>query len=349
MNLYLYILLLCYFFLTSIFCQRKKKNNYIFYISGFILILCATFRPVDINIDTTSYVNYFKTVPSIRYLFSYDNFQFEKGYVFLNMIIHSLGVNYNIFLFLIASFSISLIMITIYKNTKYIYVSLLVYFTNFYFLNELLIMRTGMATALVFFSFKYLKKNKIKYLFMILIAFLLHRISLVALLPLLLDILKFMNRKFFVYSSIVLAYFIGQIDFSKILVLNFRFLLPQKVLYYFINYIYTSSSYRQLILLLPIFLYFYKNKEKYKNEVLFDESLIFLYLSIITKLLFIKHEAFNRISSFYLMGLILLPSIYLQKINNKWLIIGYKILISFFFILLCIWYLRGENVIKLII
>ena len=122
----------------------------------------------------------YNTVPSFKYLFQYNNYYFEKGYVFLNMLISSLGLNYRFFLLIIATISLSFVLVTIYRYATYPFLILFIYFTNFYFLNELLIMRTGIAFSIIFFALKYLKDNKKKYILFVIIASLFHRIALIA-------------------------------------------------------------------------------------------------------------------------------------------------------------------------
>ena len=91
MSIYPLILVYVYFLVTCIIFN--KKNKYIYILSGVVLILFATFRPHTLNVDTNTYINYYNTVPSFRYLFEYNNYYFEKGYVFLNMLISSMGLN----------------------------------------------------------------------------------------------------------------------------------------------------------------------------------------------------------------------------------------------------------------
>ena len=280
MSIYLLIFIFIYFFLTSIIFNKKPKV--IFILSGVILILCATFRSSYINMDTDTYINYYNTVPSFKYLFQYNNYYFEKGYVFLNMLISSLGLNYRFFLLIIATISLSFVLVTIYRYATYPFLILFIYFTNFYFLNELLIMRTGIAFSIIFFALKYLKDNKKKYILFVIIASLFHRIALIALLPIIFMKLNIIGKKKFILISIIAAFFLGRIEIITFIINNFKSVLPLKILYYFINYEYTESSYRRLFLFLPIFLYFLKNFNKYKNNNLFEES-IYSYQIIIYK------------------------------------------------------------------
>ena len=75
MSIYPLILVYVYFLVTCIIFN--KKNKYIYIISGVVLILFATFRPHTLNVDTNTYINYYNTVPSFRYLFEYNNVSIE--------------------------------------------------------------------------------------------------------------------------------------------------------------------------------------------------------------------------------------------------------------------------------
>lgn len=340
LSLYIYILVVCILF--------NKKNIYIYILSGVVLILFATFRSNMINIDTNTYINYYKTVPSFKYLFEYNNYYFEKGYVFLNMLVSSIGLNYRFFLFITASLSISLIMTSIYKYTKYCFITLFIYFSNFYFLNELLIMRTGIAFSILFFAIRYLKYDKKKYILLVILGSFFHRISLVALLPILLFKIEFIRKRKLVLISLAVAFILGRGGIIPFIANNLITFLPHKIIIYFENYEPKEASYRQLILFLPIFLYFLKNFYKYKNVRFFEESILFLFLMIISKFIFIKHETLDRISHLFLMGILFLPDIYLKSIKEKEVRFFTKFMIIVFFGLLLIWYLRGDNVITIV-
>ena len=320
LSLYIYILVVCILF--------NKKNIYIYILSGVVLILFATFRSNMINIDTNTYINYYKTVPSFKYLFEYNNYYFEKGYVFLNMLVSSIGLNYRFFLFITASLSISLIMTSIYKYTKYCFITLFIYFSNFYFLNELLIMRTGIAFSILFFAIRYLKYDKKKYILLVKI--------------------EFIRKRKLVLISLAVAFILGRGEIIPFIANNLITFLPHKIIIYFENYEPKEASYRQLILFLPIFLYFLKNFYKYKNVRFFEESILFLFLMIISKFIFIKHETLDRISHLFLMGILFLPDIYLKSIKEKEVRFFTKFMIIVFFGLLLIWYLRGDNVITIV-
>lgn len=346
MSIYPLILVYVYFLVTCIIFN--KKNKYIYIISGVVLILFATFRPHTLNVDTNTYINYYNTVPSFRYLFEYNNYYFEKGYVFLNMLISSMGLNYRFFLFITATLSLLFVTTSLYRYTSYSFLALFIYFSNFYFLNELLIMRTGIAYSIILYAFRYLNNNKKKYILFIMIASLFHRIALVALLPIIIMKLNIIKRKKTILFLIVIAFFLGRVGTIEFIVNNFKSILPLKIYYYFINYEYVESSYRKLFIFVPIFIHFLKNSNKYKKINFFEESMVFLFISIFLKLLFIKHEALDRISHLFLMGILFLPDIYLKSVKRKEVRFFTKFMIIVFFGVLLIWYLRGDNVISII-
>lgn len=346
MNIFSLISVYVYFLVTCIIFN--KKNKYMYILSGLVLILFATFRSNMINIDTNTYINYYKTVPSFKYLFEYNNYYFEKGYVFLNMLVSSLGLSYRLFLFLTASLSLCLIMSSIYKYTNYCFLTLFIYFSNFYFLNELLIMRTGIAFSILFFAFRYLKYDKKKYILLVILGSFFHRISLVALLPVLLFKIKLIRKRKLVLLLLVIAFILGRGEIIPFIANNLINFLPYKIIIYLENYEPKEASYRQLILFLPMFLYFFKNFNKYKDIKFFEESLLFLFLTIISKFIFIKHETLDRISHLFLMGILFLPDIYLKSIKSREIRFFIKFIMIIFFGLLLIWYLRGDNIITII-
>ena len=346
MNLYYGILMVMYFFL-SVFIFSKKTGKVLYVFSGMLLVLYAGLRSFNSTEDAHAYYDYYKNIPSITSFFEYQNTIFEKGYMFLNMLLKTYNFNYH-FLFLIVAFtSVTINLIAIRKYTKNIYLCIFIYLTNIYVINELILIRTGIATAILFYSIGYMKKKPKKYLYFIFLAHLFHRLALIGLIPLFLLKFKMLNSKKKIFFFLILSFILGEIDIFRRIFFAMRYIFPSKLTYYYEYYEYTKGSYRKVIFLLPILFYFLNNYKKYENIKFFQESFIYLNCSIFSLLLFIKNNTLLRVPFIYSIGLIILGDIFIsQKTKNKKLF--WKFLISSVSLFLLMWTLRGNELITFV-
>lgn len=343
MNLYYSLIFLLYNFLISIILDKKSKIIYVF--SGLLFVIFAGLRSFESSKDAVFYYEYYKNIPDITSFFDYDNLVFEKGYMFVNMILKSFNLNYHFLFFTIAFISVTLNFISIKKYTKNIYFCVYIYLTNYYIINELILIRTGVALSIIFYSIHYMKNETKKYIFLIIIATLFHRISIIALIPFFFMKFKILTSKKRIIFFLVLSFILGEIDIFKIIYSSTRYIFPTKLSYYYDIYRYTRGSYRRLLLLLPILFYFLKNYEKYKKQKYFREAFSFLCCSVFSFLLFIKNDSFLRISFIYSIVIVILGDIFLNNLRKKekkfW-----KIFLMSISTLLLIWSLRGNYLIN---
>ncbi|WP_427171849.1 EpsG family protein [Fusobacterium nucleatum] len=346
MNLYYGILIVLYFFI-SIFTFSRKTGKVLYVFSGMLLVLYAGLRSFNSTEDARAYYDYYNNIPSITSFFEYKNNIFEKGYMFLNMLLKTFNFDYR-FLFLIVAFiSVTINFITIKKYTKNIYLCIFIYITNIYVINELILIRTGIATSILFYSIGYMKKNPKKYLYFIFLAYLFHRLALIALIPLFLLKFKMLDSKKKIFFFLILSFILGEIDIFKRIFFAMKYIFPSKLTYYYEYYEYTEGSYRKVIFLLPILFYFLNNYKKYENIKFFQESFIYLNCSIFSLLLFIKNNTLLRVPFIYSIGLIILGDIFIsQKTKNEKLF--WKFLISSVSLFLLMWTLRGNELITFV-
>lgn len=165
--------------------ERLKKG--IFDFCCLILILVSMSKSAATSFDTNNYVNYF-----INDAGSITNFHFlwygwEPGYVLLNSFVKTFTSNYHIFFGILTSIVLLLYRAIIFRYSKHIFLSLFTYVACFYFLNEIIILRFGLASAIVFFNVHNIVQGKLKKATLIVIlATMFHYTALVALIPVLL-------------------------------------------------------------------------------------------------------------------------------------------------------------------
>ena len=138
-----------------------KLKRQIFDLICCILVLFAAFKPSDFCFDIEWYCRFFKEVTPI-YSYKYTFGEYEPAYCYLNSIIKVFTSNYHILFFILASISICMYRTIILEYAEKKFLALFVYISCFYFLNEMVILRTGIASAIVFFNIKNLKDGNMR-------------------------------------------------------------------------------------------------------------------------------------------------------------------------------------------
>lgn len=138
-----------------------------------ILVLIGGFR-FQVGFDFTPYSIYFDRVPGLSTsLLTFANrSRFEIGFVVMSSLLKTVGLTN------IASLFVSVILICVLLNissfrkyTPYVFFSLLMYISLYFFGREMGQIRQAMATAIAFYSFRFVKDQKpLRYFATILIA-----------------------------------------------------------------------------------------------------------------------------------------------------------------------------------
>lgn len=171
-----YILILTYLLLCSIFCRRNKL---LFILTGFLLLFVAGFRDISVGTDTQ---NYFEIYEYIRY----DNepvwFSIEPGWRLLNYIAILLNTDYFFIILLASIFTIVPIFSTIWKYSNKPFISVLFFYLLFFYFQSFNAIRQMIAVAFIFSAYNdYLNKNKKWSYFKFCIASLFHYSALLCL------------------------------------------------------------------------------------------------------------------------------------------------------------------------
>lgn len=205
------ILIICILFIGISFLvvlNIRKYNKSSIYLKITILILwillifIAGLRGENVDRDIRNYKDLF---------FIYKdtwNITIEPSFVLLSHLVKSVFRSNFVFLVIIYSFiGVSIKIFAIKKMSDFWLLSLLIYLSNFFLLQEMTQIRFGIATGLVLISLKPLYERKWKnFLVIIILAILFHYTTVVALLLLLLNPRK-INVKVYAFL-IVISYFV---------------------------------------------------------------------------------------------------------------------------------------------
>lgn len=194
------------------------------------------------------------------------------------------------------------------KSNYVVYIWLLYYTFPIFYLLELNYMRQGVSVSIVFYAVKYLPKNKLKYIFLVIVASLFHK---TALMMLVLTILSKINISRVIWVIIFLGSFIS----TNLIIWLFKSLTTFKYYYIYLKDGAISSGgekiYYLVIILNILLIIFYRQLKNnlIKNVLLFG---CFLYLSL-GKLGHIGY----RIGMYYLIFILYLIEPIINKIKEK--------------------------------
>lgn len=163
---FILIATLCYISTLS-----RQKYRYIYVCIGVMMVLIAALRPIDSTPDTSNYEQIFH---------DRDDLLMEPTFQILAYIINLFSDNVHWLFLVYAILGISLKMFAIEKCSDCLYVSLLIYFSNYYLLHDLVQIRAGVASGFLLLSLKPLcEGKKRRVLLLYLLASLFHYSALV--------------------------------------------------------------------------------------------------------------------------------------------------------------------------
>lgn len=338
-------LILFVFFLGMIsvildFEKRIPGRIKIFYFNVLclLLIVVAAMKTERTSSDTANYIMYFKEAPFIQDLKLQGLFsmRLEPGFVILSSVIKSLGGSYHAFFAVEAIIVVGLYRTIILKYSKYKFLSLFVYISCYFFMNEIVVLRQGMATALIFYNIENIVERKyVKAILIVIFSSLFHAEGLIGFLPI---ILVWINRDKMSYSAIniilffgisILLYFIGPWKLAELLativpVLQYRI---QKMIIGYRHLPEASIRYRRFILYLPFFVLAFLELKGVKKDKVYSKSVNILRLEYVIYnyilsayfclISFGKINELNRFSTLLLSAIIISSSCNVAEQTDK--------------------------------
>lgn len=191
---FLVVLLVC---LEEYKLLKGKSSSYLLFTVWILLALVAAFRP-SIMPDYQNYKNSYLGLTVER---------LEIGFYWISELLKKLHVGFYAYLLLFALFSIGLKVLVIRKMTKLVWLSILVYVSNFFILHDLIQMRAAIASGFLLWALYYRQHRDLpRFLTVSVMAFLFHY-SAIIILPLwFLSVDK--SRKWVYIGLIFFSYFI---------------------------------------------------------------------------------------------------------------------------------------------
>lgn len=167
--------------------EKKQLVSLSLLVSSCALILLAGLRGVGVDKDYHVYKGYFDSVTS--YAEYFQNSLKEPAFVFIPVTLKKLGVYSEPLVFTTFSLIGVLVILTaIVKYSKFPALSMLVFYSNYFFLHEMTQIRAGIACGILIHSLKYVtQRNVLKFVLCILMASFFHYTAFVFLVVYLLN------------------------------------------------------------------------------------------------------------------------------------------------------------------
>ena len=316
---------------------KNEKEKRIFEIS--VLLLLCIISGTRYNLGGTDYFVYkkaYSVVPMIRdFNFAniqnvYGTFGMEKGYLFLNSLVKTMGLNFYGFTLLHSVIFYSCMYIGLKRYTKNFNYFLVVFLYKMFFYDTFISMRQSISMAIFFIAVQFIEKRKpIKYFALCILAFLFHN-SAIILFPLyFINRIKISKKAFKIINIIGIIFLVlnitGIFVFNPSGIVNKIFNGNQNVMEkaegYFdtnekISIIHTLEYY-----LIAIIIYFNYDSIQNKNE----HSNLILNMFVILMFIFTVMRGFviiTRIKDYFLWTypIILYYLIENRKVKEKYLI-----------------------------
>lgn len=189
--------------------SRSIKIILVFFVFT-ILVLSALFKGEQTSWDTNNYVFIFNEYypDSLIYYFSHvGDYEFEKGFSILIVLLKTLDIKYDVFFMLVTLISVFCVFFSIKRDSIDVFMSAFLYIFCFYFRNEVVIIRFGLSSALFILSLSFLNSsdNKKALLFGVL-SFSMHYTGIISVLIFIFNRIKFTRN---IYILLVPAFIIG--------------------------------------------------------------------------------------------------------------------------------------------
>ena len=209
----IYVLLFCLLIFFSASEQHFKHSKFPEFrmLLFLILLLFVSARPPGGDKDYVSYLLSFSSFKDpLDYFNNYGDWvYFDPMYYLIPSFFKTYvtQVHYALITFFVyALIALSLKFVAISRLSEFFFLSLVVYFSNYFLLHEMTQIRVGVATAIFLFAIPYLQEKKyLHYFGMVLLALLFHYSSVLYILPLFLKPDHFNKKVYYAALALILV------------------------------------------------------------------------------------------------------------------------------------------------
>ena len=202
MGIYLIAIIICILSL-ALKLDKKKGLKKIWLIIMFLFLTgISAFRHFTVGTDTLQYYSSFKIISNLGWN-QFSMTRFETGYYMLNKLIAIISKDPQVFLAITSCMIIPVVGVFIYKYSKNVAYSTLLYILlNIYFFHMTGLRQSLAITILLLSVFEIREKHNIKFILLVLLASLFHSSAIIFLLVLFFNKYRY-NEKSYVYILLI--------------------------------------------------------------------------------------------------------------------------------------------------
>lgn len=314
MYVYIIMLLLSLFFIMLAEKSNSNKiKNILTILSAIPFILVSALR-YDVGTDY-----FYRYVPDYNSIVNGGNVDnLEIGFKLLINLCILITKDYQILFIVTSIITITLFMYTIQKQSKNKALSITIFLLGGFFFQSLNILRQYMAIAIVFFSYRYLLKNKYPiFIVSVVLAFFIHNASIVCLIMLLLKDREILNFKTILIVALIIFIFgTPLINLFKSIAQNTRFNV-------YIDSLYDRGDMRKLTILSNLIIYIFMYLQyivKRKNNTVIKEDIFYINMqgaTLIFIMLSSKFYLFFRIAYYFMIYQIFSIPYFIKTIDTE--------------------------------
>jgi len=152
--------------LLDLFKFQEILKKIVFFFVGFLMIFISSLRYGDK--DYLNYIKYYEWINPINDFNYYELKNVEIGYVILNSVYKYFNLDY-VYIFVTISFLSIGLFLNYFKDFKYKFSSLLVYFSHLYLLRDLMQIRAGLTANILLYSYRFILERRLNSFFIVVI------------------------------------------------------------------------------------------------------------------------------------------------------------------------------------
>lgn len=336
---YIVIVIYCLIGIFLFDLSNRLRYRTSFYIGLSVLMTLIIGLRFEVGGDTLNYMgDYIWRKPLSRWEFTFVD-MFQPGYTFLCAVGKSVSNEFYVFQLIHATILNICLFVFIWKNTKYIFTSILLIFISYYLYFSTEILREILAVMVFILNYKAFQDRKwIKYYLGVALACLFH---ISAIFLFLLPILKFIKCNVYFLLIFAVAFIFFLFTKNILSALSSFELISSKI-----NYYIDQDSHGMLADLLELFrlsvfpiIYCYFSKLFSKKKILFEQMILIMSLFGLGS--FFNPIIFSRASNYFLIPFVVSISQYLIECykSKKPILHQYFFVVCFIFI----FFYGGQN------
>lgn len=286
--------------------KLKNKKTYMIFVF-FILGTTAAIRSPKVGIDTMQFYRAFEIIGNMSLNVAINATRYEVGFVMLCKGLNVITSNPQILIIITSLFINGVVCLFIYRESKDIVLSSILYITLNYYFAYMNIMRQAIAICIIIIGYTFfLKKGKkVKFIITALLAFTFHTTGIIPVLLVLFDKLEYKN-KYYAITIIgsMIAFLLAPVLFSIVSKLLNSYSGYKDSSFYDSNYFAAVFIYLINLTFLTVSFLCNKNKNIELSKMLFISS-----MAVITSAIGIRITLIGRMANYFnIYNIVLLPN-----------------------------------------